>query len=188
MKTHGGTRVGGARSSSRIMGVVLASALAAQVVAATPERMLSKSVQVSASPALVWEAWTTAEGVRTWMAPDAVVDARVDGPFRIFFNPSAPAGQRGADDMRFMALQPPRMLSFDWNAPTNWPLVRAQRTMVIVRLEPIEGGTRVTLHQVGWGEGEDWDAVYRFFDRGWEQVLSRLQQRFLDGPIRWSPT
>lgn len=87
--------------------------------------------------------------------------------------------------MRFLSLQPPRMLSFDWNAPTAWPSVRAQRTAVIVRLLAVEGGTHVSLHQVGWGEGEDWDAVYRFFDRGWDQVLSRLQRRFVDGPIRW---
>jgi uncharacterized protein YndB with AHSA1/START domain len=185
MTARGGLRAEVARRRSRLMGVVLASALA-QAAAVAAERALDKSIHVPASPAQVWQAWTTADGVRTWLAPDAVVDARVDGPFRIFFNPLAPVGQRGADDMRFLALQPHRMLSFDWNAPTDWPVVRAQRTMVIVRLEAVEGGTRVTLHQVGWGEGDDWDAVYRFFDRGWEQVLSRLQERFLDGPIRWA--
>lgn len=175
-----------ARLGLHCFGLGLGASLA-HGAAVAGERALDKSVQVAAAPALVWEAWTTVEGVRAWMAPDAVVDARVDGPFRIFFNPSAPVGQRGADDMRFLSLQPPRMLSFDWNAPVNWPQVRAQRTVVIVRLTASEGGTRVSLHHVGWGEGDEWDAVYRFFDHGWDQVLLRLQQRFANGPIRWAP-
>lgn len=154
-------------------------------IAVAGERALNKSILVTAPPTLVWNAWTTRQGVRTWMAPDAEVEARVDGPFRIFFDPAAPEGRRGADDMRFLSLQPPRMLSFDWNAPIDWPAVRAQRTVVIVRLAAVREGTRVNLHHVGWGEGEDWDAVYRFFDVGWDRVLRRLRQRFIDGPIKW---
>ena len=40
--------------------------------------------------------------------------------------------------MRFMALQPKRMLSFDWNAPPSLPEARLQRSFVVVRLEPVE--------------------------------------------------
>ena len=61
---------------------------------------------------------------------------------------------KGADDMRFMALQPKKMISFDWNAPPHLPEARAQRTFVVVRFEPLdEHSTRVTLHHTGWGDG-----------------------------------
>ena len=81
----------------------------------------------------VWQAWTTSEGIRSFFAPDARVEARVDGPFEIYINPLAPPGQRGADDMRILALQDRKMLTFTWNAPPHLPEARAQRTYVTVR-------------------------------------------------------
>ena len=40
----------------------------------------------------VWQAWTTSEGIKSFFAPDARVEARPDGPFEIYFNPYAPPG------------------------------------------------------------------------------------------------
>ena len=89
--------------------------------------------------------------------------------------------------MRFMALQRPRMLSFDWNAPPHLPQARAQRTFVVVRLAPIDAAsTRVTLHHAGWGDGGEWDQAYAYFDRAWVSVLNNLKKRFDTGPQDWS--
>jgi hypothetical protein len=94
---------------------------------------------------------------------------------------------KGADDMRYMALQSPSMLSFDWNAPPSLPEVRQQRTFVVVRLVPVSASsTRVTLHQTGWGEGGEWDKTYAYFDRAWGVVLGNLKKRYESGPIDWA--
>ena len=122
-----------------------------------------------------------------FFAPDAEIDARPEGAFHIFINPYAEAGMKGADTMRFLALQPDKMLSFDWNAPPSLPQVRGQRTFVVVRLAPQgEGKTLVTLHHTGWGDGGEWDKTYAYFDSAWGFVLGNLQKRFRDGPIDWS--
>jgi uncharacterized protein YndB with AHSA1/START domain len=164
-----------------------AASVVPTAAAGAAERAVRKSVDVRATPEQVWEAWTTREGVVSFLAPDAVVDARPGGAFHIHFMPDAPPGLKGADDMRFMALQKPAMLSFDWNAPPSLPAVRAQRTFVVVRLSPLaEGGTRVTLHQSGWGDGGEWDRAYAYFDRAWGSVLANLQRRFESGPLRWA--
>jgi uncharacterized protein YndB with AHSA1/START domain len=155
---------------------------------AAAERMIDKQVVVAAPIEEVWKAWTTREGIRTFFAPDANVDARSDGPFEIYMNPYAAPGTRGADDMRFLAVQPPRMLSFTWNAPPYYPEIRSQRTLVVVRLRPIDDkSTEVTLRHMGWGEGEKWDAVFTYFDRAWGTVLGNLRKRFTDGPIDFTP-
>ena len=155
---------------------------------AAPERMIEKQVVVKAPIAHVWKAWTTREGIRSFFAPDANVEARSGGPFEVYMNPYAEPGMKGADDMRVMAVQEPTMLSFTWNAPPHHPEIRAQRTMVIVRLRPVdERSTEVTIHHLGWGEGEKWDATYAYFDRAWGNVLANLQKRFTDGPIDFSP-
>src|SRR5687767_2002271 len=93
-------------------------------------------VMVAASVDEVWEAWTTVEGVKSFFAADARIDLRPDGPYEIFFDPSAPAGKRGADDMRVMLVQPKTALAFTWNAPEKFPNARGQRTHVMVRFVP----------------------------------------------------
>lgn len=168
----------------RLLALVLATV---PLLAAAAERALDKEVVVKATPEQLWAAWTTREGVRSFFAPDAVVEARVGGAFQIHWDPGAEPGQKGADDMRFMALQRPKMLSFDWNAPPSLPEARAQRTFVVVRFFPLDDGrTRVTLHHVGWGDGGEWDQAYAYFDRAWSGVMASLQQRFEQGPRDWT--
>jgi len=157
------------------------------------ERAIDKEVVVDASVDDVWNAWTTRAGIVSFFAPDAEIDARVDGAFHIFINPYAPPGMKGADTMRFLAVQPKTMLSFDWNAPPSLPAVRQQRTFVVLRFTPEGKRTRVSLHHTGWGDpegadGKQWDETYRYFDRAWGNVLGNLQKRFAPGggPQDWS--
>ena len=155
--------------------------------ASAQERALQKEVTVPAPVAAVWESWTTKAGIEGFFAPEAVIDARPGGAFHIHIDPLGAPGMKGADTMRYMALQPMKMLSFDWNAPPHLPEARAQRTFVVVRLADVDGkSTRVTLHHSGWGEGGQWDQTYDYFDKAWGAVLGNLKKRHESGPIDWS--
>jgi len=155
--------------------------------AAAAERSLDKEVIIKASLEQAWQSWTTREGIVAFFAPDAKIEPRVGGAFQIYIDPGAAPGSRGADDMRFMALQPQRMLSFDWNAPPSLPEVRQQRTLVVVRFAPVDAAhTRVSLHHTGWGDGGEWDRAYAYFDRAWGQVLNNLRLRYENGPKDWT--
>jgi len=151
------------------------------------ERAIDKEVVVAAPVAAVWQSWTTRAGIESFFAPQAEIDPKVGGAFHIHMDPLAPPGAKGADEMRFMALQPPTMLSFDWNAPPSLPEARAQRTFVVVRLADVDGkSTRVTLHHTGWGNGGEWDKTYAYFDRAWGYVLGNLKKRYDVGPQDWT--
>jgi uncharacterized protein YndB with AHSA1/START domain len=164
-----------------------ATALCVLMTAIAAERAIEKQVIVNATLDQAGDAWTTRDGIRSFFAPDAIVDARVGGSFSIHMNPYAPAGEKGADDMRFMALQPKKMLSFDWNAPPHLPEARKQKTFVIIRFEAIDDKqTRVSLHHTGWGDGGEWDKAYAYFDRAWSNVLANLKKRFESGPMDWT--
>ena len=159
--------------------------IAAAAVAA--ERAIDKEVVIAATPEQAWDAWTTRAGITSFFAPDAEIEAKVGGAFQIYIDPLAEPGMKGADDMRFMALQPKKMLSFDWNAPPSLPEARQQRTFVVLRFEPVaDGQTRVVLHHTGWGEGGEWDKAYAYFDRAWGNVLANLKKRFETGPVDWT--
>jgi uncharacterized protein YndB with AHSA1/START domain len=171
-------------SASLIVVLLLGCGLPA---ARAAERAIDKHIEVSASLDEAWAAWTTREGIVSFFAPDAQVEARVGGPFQIYIDPGAAPGAKGADDMRFLALQPKKMLSFDWNAPPHLPEARAQRTFVVVRFEPLgDKLTRVSLHHTGWGDGGQWDQAYSYFDRAWGGVLANLKKRFDQGPQDWT--
>jgi uncharacterized protein YndB with AHSA1/START domain len=162
--------------------------LATGQAARAAERAIDKTVDVAATLDQTWHAWTTREGIVAFFAPDARVEPRVGGAFHIHFDPGAPAGAKGADDMRFLAVQPMKMISFDWNAPPSLPEARAQRTFVVVRFEPLgDKLTRVRLHHTGWGEGGQWDQAHAYFDRAWGNVLVQLKKRFDEGPRDWAP-
>ena len=151
------------------------------------ERAIDKQIVVAAPIEQVWQAWTTSAGIQTFFAPEAEIDARVGGAFHIHMDPLAAPGMKGADEMRFMALQRPTMLSFDWNAPPSLPEARAQRTFVVVRLAPIDvQSTRVSIHHVGWGEGGEWDKTYAYFEKAWPFILDKLKASFVIGPADWS--
>jgi uncharacterized protein YndB with AHSA1/START domain len=167
--------------------VLAAIAALLSPVGLAAERAIEKQEVVAAGLDQTWNAWTTREGIVSFFAPEAVIEPRVGGAFHIYFDPTAPAGMRGADDTRFLALQPKKMISFDWNAPPHLPQARAQRTFVIVRFEPVgERETRVSLHHTGWGDGGEWDQAFAYFDRAWVNVLANLKKRFESGPQDWS--
>ena len=172
-----------------LLNLLPAAALALTLGAAgAAERAIDKEVTIAASADQAWEAWTTRDGITSFFAPDARIDARPGGAFNVYFDPGAAPGSKGADDMRYLALQPKKMLSFDWNAPPHLPEARQQRTLVIVRFEPQgDKATRVTLHHVGWGDGGEWDKTYAYFDRAWGAVLGNLKKRFDSGPMDWKP-
>jgi len=168
-----------------LIGLCLLLSAAASVCAA--ERSINKEILLDATLEQVWQAWTTREGIVSFFAPDASVEARAGGPFQIYIDPLAGPGMKGADEMRYLALQPMRMLSFDWNAPPSLPEVRKQRTFVVLRFEPVgEKQVRLSLTHIGWGEGGEWDKAYAYFDRAWGNVLNNLKKRFDSGPVDWT--
>jgi uncharacterized protein YndB with AHSA1/START domain len=169
-----------------LVGAALLATLPGPALAA--EKAIEQAVIVPATLDQAWAAWTTREGIVSFFAPDAQIDARVGGAFHIHMDPGGAPGMKGADDMRYMAIQPRKMLSFDWNAPPHLAEARAQRTFVVVRFEPVsDHQTKVTLSHLGWGTGGQWDQAYAYFDKAWPRVLDNLRKRFESGPQDWAP-
>ena len=80
------------------------------------------------------------------------------------------------------------MFSFTWNAPPEFPEIRAQQTHVVIRFKELDSiTTKITLSHDGWGDSDQWVQVRRYFLRAWGKiVLPRLLLRFTDGPIDWN--
>ncbi len=150
------------------------------------DRVLKKEIVIPAPRADVWRAWTTTDGVKSFMSPEARVELRVGGPFEIYFVPSSPPGMRGSEGCRFLSFLPMEILSFEWNAPPQFGELRYQHTQVIMRFFDVPpDSTRLEFFQYGWGQGEKWDSVYSYFERAWGNVLENLRKRFAEGPLNF---
>ena len=78
----------------------------------------------------VWQAWTTAEGVRSFFAPQCTIDLRPGGAYEMYFDLEAASGLRGSEGCVVLAIEEPYMLSFTWNAPPELPRIRDHHTHV----------------------------------------------------------
>ncbi len=167
--------------------LLLCAAMAASGTLQAAEPAIALSVTVRAPVSAVWKAWTSNEGLVSFFAPEAEVDARPEGAFHIYVDPYAKPGLKGADTMQILALEPEQLLSFTWNAPPQLPQARAQRTVVILRFAAAGDNTELTLTHLGWGTSGEWPRARAYFEKAWPNVLKNLQTRFETGqPYDWS--
>jgi hypothetical protein len=150
-------------------------------------RWSSFEVELPESVADAWGRWTTAAGMQTFFAPKAVSDVRVGGLWEALFFPEKPAGQRGAEGVRFRAIEPGRWFEVQWNAPPQFPAVRKEGFRARVAFEAIDGGSsRVRLTLDEFKEGAEWDGTYAYFLKAWPVVLNRCRRACVEGAIDWS--
>lgn len=134
-----------------------------------------------------WESWTTTQGITSFFAPAARIKPAVDGEYSVLFFPDSPAGARGAENMRVVAIEPGKRLLVTWNSPAFFGDISIQRSLVEVRFNRLnEDKTELTLSQFGWGRGEQWSEIRQYFASAWEIVLDRLEYSYQNGPIDWS--
>lgn len=168
------------KDRSRLIVVTLLAGLVFCLSARADERVLRKEALVSSPVSEIWKAWTTNEGLESFFCKKANVALKVGGPYELAMTLDLPVGQRGTEGCRVLSYLPEKMLSFEWNAPPSIPTLRDANahTHVVLELTPIGGGvTEVRLTQLGWGEGDDWDKCYAYFDSAWSNVLASLQTK-----------
>lgn len=149
---------------------------AARAVADVSAGLLLADVEIAAPIERVFRAISTAEVARWWGSDETYRVTRWVGELRV----GAPWLSEGvnADGTpfsvggQFLRIEPPRLLVQTWDP--KW--VEGPPTTLTWRLEPIDGGTRVTVRHEGFADNA---AACRDHARGWELVLG-WAARFLE--------
>jgi uncharacterized protein YndB with AHSA1/START domain len=145
-----------------------------------PVKALVLEVTLPASLDDVWSAFTTSEGLSTWLTPGAVVDLRNGGEWTAHF----PGGVTGGGTI--LSFTPKSEIVMSAMAPPSFPTVRAERTTATWTFRSLGArSTQLTLRQTGWKEGAEWDKAYEYLADGNAQLLATLLRRFEKGPIDW---
>src|SRR5580692_6338187 len=136
--------------------------------ASRADQALVIEVMVPAPIGDVWKAFTTSQGLSTWLTPQATVDLRAGGEWTAHF----PGGSTGGGTI--LSFVPEKELVISALAPDKFPTVRAQRTRAEFHFESVGEATRVRLTQTGWKNGTEWDDAYEYLAVGDAQLLAAL--------------
>jgi len=123
-------------------------------------------VTIHAAPERVYQALTTAEGLRNWWTRDAELEAKIGGMGLVKFY-----GGQGVTKLRVDDLTPP--LRVGWtiiaaNAPGGW-----DGTTISFDLRPAGDDTVVALAHRGFAQAND---GYALVTTGWAYYLVSLKQ------------
>ncbi len=161
--------------------IVSIAAMAFAVPAKATESIVAEGV-VNAPVLAVWNAWATTAGLKSWLAPHADIDLRVDGLMRSNYDPKGSLGDAGTIENRVLAYEPERMLSIKVSkAPEKFPFKSKVGDMwTVLYFQPTPDG-KTTLRIVGMGFGTDEESqkMKEFFKQGNAFTLAQLQKRFL---------
>ncbi len=126
----------------------------------------------------VWQAFTTQQGLNSWLAPDVSVELKPGGDWLVKFPGSTGGGT-------IVSFTPEKEIVINALAPDRFPQVRAARTRAVFTFTAQGSNTLVSLTQTGWKSGPEWDAAYEYLVAGNAQVLAMLHHRFVAGPTDW---
>ena len=126
----------------------------------------------------VWKAFTTTDGLSSWLAPEVSVDLRKGGDWLIKF----PGSTAGGTIVSFV---PQKELVLSALAPDRFPHVRAARTRAVFTFTAKGNNTLVRLSQTGWQGGREWDAAYEYLAAANGEMLAMLHHRYVAGPTHW---
>jgi uncharacterized protein YndB with AHSA1/START domain len=160
-------------------GLVWAQSPTKVVKQSTPEKALIIETTIPAQRAEVWQAFSTSDGLSTWLTPGAVVELRKGGEWTAHF----PGGKTGGGTI--VSFIPGQEMTLAAMAPEQFPAVRAERTTARFQFIASGESTLVRLTQTGWKTGDEWDKAYDYLAQGNAQLLDTLRRRFVSGPIDW---
>lgn len=152
-------------------------------------RTLCHEILVPASREVVWELFSSSEGLSTWVAPFVALDLRIGGLWEASYQQDARAGDPANIRNRVLSYAPGRMLSIQVDrAPPGFPhadLVTSTWSVIELQDEG-PGATRVRVSGMGYAAGAGFDELYSFFDRGNALTLQQLHARVANGPTNWN--
>ena len=101
------------RTISRIVGFFAAWTVGlavADAARADDERVVTEAV-VEASVDDVWRAWTTKQGIESWMVAQAEIELKVGGKMLTHYDPNGRIGDPNTIENTILSFEPKRMLS-----------------------------------------------------------------------------
>lgn len=139
---------------------------------------------VNAPPEVVWKAWTTKEGIESWMVAKTQIELKVGALWKTSYNKDSTLDDDASIHQLILSVDPGHMLSFRTvKAPKGFPYAEPiARTWVVAYLDPAgTGKTKVTLKMFGFTEDELSQDMRSKFIAGNKFTMDKLVEKFAKG-------
>ena len=137
-------------------------------------------LRVDATADEVWQAWTQADKVLKWFAPEAYIEPRQGGAYELFWDPNN-HDSMSTKGCEITAFEPSRLLAFTWKGPDQFADVMNQPnrlTKVEVSLSERCKKTRITVVHGGWGDGKERAEARAWHVKAWDMVIQSLKKYY----------
>ena len=139
--------------------------------------VLVKNAILPLSPSACFRLFTDPDGLQSWLCEKANVEARLDGAYELFWEPSDPEND-STIGCRITAFESDRLLAFQWRSPKQFkPFANAADplTHVVVAFHQVAQGAMVTLIHSGWRSTTEWLAAAQWQSRAWDYAFQALK-------------
>lgn len=135
--------------------------------------------EVDADIDAVWHAFTTKDGLTTWMAPLVEIELAVGGKMKANYNAKGEIGDKSTIENTILSFDPKRMLSLKaTKLPTGFPFEdAAKRTWSVFYFEETpSSGTKITVVGLGYTDDAQSKQMRSFFAAANKQSLDKLAE------------
>ncbi len=123
-------------------------------------------VEIEAGIDEVWAAFTTTDGLKSWVAPLVDIDFKVGGKWRANYNPNGKLGDETTIENTILSYDPKRMISLKATGfPKGFPFIEAAKgTWSVFYFSPVsESRTKITVVGLGYTDTEQSRKMRSFF-------------------------
>ena len=134
-------------------------------------------VEINAGVDDIWNAFTTAEGLKSWVAPLADIDFKVGGKWRANYNKDGKLGDATTIENTILCYDPKRMLSLKATGfPEGFEFEdAAKETWSIFYFIPVsETKTKITIVGLGYNDTEQSKKMRSFFKTANKYSMDQL--------------
>lgn len=147
---------------------------------AQPSDALVHEGTIPAPIETVWAAWTTSNGLRSWLAPHAEIDFRIGGRLLANYEAGASLEDPGTIENTVLSYDPYKMISIRVSqAPESFPFPNAiYEIWTVMYFEPLSSeDTLVRVVVNGFSADEESQRMRAFFDQGNAATIRQMQDR-----------
>ncbi|MCE9557346.1 MAG: SRPBCC domain-containing protein [Armatimonadetes bacterium] len=129
----------------------------------------------------VWNAYTTTEGIKSWMVAEGTIDLKIGGLMRTSYTPGSKLNGPDVIENKIICFDPERLVSLQTvRTPESFPFKKAiagvWTNLYFEAVGPKQ--TKVTCRTLGFDGSQESTSLRLFFNRGNQQELDELVKHF----------
>ncbi|MGN6163199.1 MAG: SRPBCC domain-containing protein [Flavisolibacter sp.] len=146
------------------------------------EKVLQLSIVVPAEKAQVWKLFTTEEGLKKWIAPVVKLNMKTGGFIRTNYDKTKTADDSSSIQLGIINYIENELITLKVNLNNNFAAdVKAddKNLQEILRFVDMGNGkTKIISTMVGWGNTDNWNKTYAFFEKGNDWTFKEMLKLF----------